>query len=56
MVGIPLRGVESLDANAVVAPRFTRSEMKDGAAELLAVGTVVVIADGTLAVVKTERA
>lgn len=34
---------ESLGANAVVATRFTTSVMMGGAAELLAVGTAVVI-------------
>ena len=34
---------ESLGANAVVAVRFTTSVMMGGAAELLAVGTAVVI-------------
>ena len=36
---------ESLGANAVVATRFTTSMMMGGAAELLAVGTAVVIED-----------
>lgn len=36
---------ESLGANAVVATRFTTSVMMGGAAELLAVGTAVVIED-----------
>ena len=36
---------ESLGANAVVATRFTTSMMMGGAAELLAVGTAVVVAD-----------
>ena len=36
---------ESLGANAVVATRFTTSMMMGGAAELLAVGTAVVLAD-----------
>ncbi|MDE0422171.1 MAG: YbjQ family protein [Gammaproteobacteria bacterium] len=34
---------ESLGANAVVATRFTTSMMMGGAAELLAVGTAVVV-------------
>ena len=36
---------ESLGANAVVATRFTTSMMMGGAAELLAVGTAVVVKD-----------
>ena len=36
---------ESLGANAVVGTRFTTSMMMGGAAELLAVGTAVVIDD-----------
>ena len=36
---------ESLGANAIVAVRFTTSVMMAGAAELLAVGTAVVIED-----------
>lgn len=36
---------ESLGANAVVAVRFTTSMMMGGAAELLAVGTAVVVED-----------
>ncbi|MDE0039123.1 MAG: YbjQ family protein [Gammaproteobacteria bacterium] len=36
---------ESLGANAVVATRFTTSMMMGGAAELLAVGTAVVVED-----------
>ena len=36
---------ESLGANAVVATRFTTSMMMGGAAELLAVGTAVVVDD-----------
>ena len=36
---------ESLGANAVVATRFTTSMMMGGAAELLAVGTAVIVAD-----------
>ena len=36
---------ESLSANAVVATRFTTSMMMGGAAELLAVGTAVVVED-----------
>ena len=36
---------ESLGANAVVAARFTTSVMMGGAAELLAVGTAVVVED-----------
>ena len=37
---------ESLGANAIVATRFTTSVIVGGAAELLAVGTAVVIEDG----------
>ena len=40
----PDRG-QSLGANAVVATRFTTSMMMGGAAELLAVGTAVVVDD-----------
>ena len=36
---------ESLGANAVIATRFTTSVMAAGAAELLAVGTAVVVED-----------
>jgi len=36
---------DSLGANAVIATRFTTSVMMAGAAELLAVGTAVVIED-----------
>jgi uncharacterized protein YbjQ (UPF0145 family) len=36
---------ESLGANAVIATRFTTSMIAQGAAELLAVGTAVVIED-----------
>ena len=36
---------ESLGANAVVATRFTTSMMMGGAAELLAVGTAVIVED-----------
>lgn len=36
---------ESLGANAVVSTRFTTSMMMGGAAELLAVGTAVVVGD-----------
>jgi uncharacterized protein YbjQ (UPF0145 family) len=36
---------ESLGANAVIATRFTTSVMAAGAAELLAVGTAVIIED-----------
>jgi uncharacterized protein YbjQ (UPF0145 family) len=36
---------ESLGANAIVAARFTTSVMMGGAAELLAVGTAVVVED-----------
>lgn len=36
---------ESLGANAVVTTRFTTSVMMGGAAELLAVGTAVVVED-----------
>ena len=40
-----VENAESKGANAVVAARFTTSVMKDGAAELLVVGTAVVIED-----------
>ena len=36
---------ESLGANAILATRFTTSVMNHGAAELLAVGTAVVVED-----------
>ena len=36
---------ESLGANAIIAARFTTSVMAAGAAELLAVGTAVVVED-----------
>jgi uncharacterized protein YbjQ (UPF0145 family) len=36
---------EALGANAVVATRFTTSVMMGGAAELLAVGTAVIVED-----------
>jgi uncharacterized protein YbjQ (UPF0145 family) len=36
---------ESLGANAIVATRFTTSVMMGGAAELLAIGTAVVVED-----------
>ena len=36
---------ESLGANAVIAVRFTTSVMMGGAAELLAVGTAVIVED-----------
>lgn len=36
---------ESLGANAVVATRFTTSVMMGGAAELLAIGTAVIVED-----------
>ena len=36
---------ESLGANAIVATRFTTSVMMGGAAELLAVGTAVIVED-----------
>ena len=36
---------EALGANAVIATRFTTSVMMGGAAELLAVGTAVVVED-----------
>ena len=36
---------ENLGANAIVAARFTTSVMMGGAAELLAVGTAVVVED-----------
>lgn len=38
---------ETLGANAVVATRFTTSMMMGGAAELLAVGTAVIVEDET---------
>ena len=38
---------EALGANAVIALRFTTSVMMGGAAELLAVGTAVVVEDDT---------
>ncbi|MEM7277659.1 MAG: YbjQ family protein [Pseudomonadota bacterium] len=36
---------ESLGANAIIATRFTTSVMMGGAAELLAVGTAVIVED-----------
>jgi uncharacterized protein YbjQ (UPF0145 family) len=36
---------ESLGANAVIATRFTTSVMMGGAAELLAIGTAVIVED-----------
>jgi uncharacterized protein YbjQ (UPF0145 family) len=36
---------ESLGANAIIATRFTTSVMMGGAAELLAIGTAVVVRD-----------
>ena len=36
---------ESLGANAIVATRFTTSVMMGGAAELLAIGTAVIVED-----------
>ena len=36
---------ESLGANAIIATRFTTSVMAAGAAELLAVGTAVIVED-----------
>ena len=39
------REAEELGANAVIATRFTTSVMMGGAAELLAVGTAVVVED-----------
>lgn len=36
---------ESLGANAIIATRFTTSVMMGGAAELLAIGTAVIIED-----------
>ena len=36
---------ESLGANAIIAARFTTSVMMGGAAELLAIGTAVVVED-----------
>lgn len=38
---------QSLGANAIIAARFTTSVMMGGAAELLAVGTAVIIEDDT---------
>jgi uncharacterized protein YbjQ (UPF0145 family) len=40
-----LREAEELGANAIIAARFTTSVMMGGAAELLAVGTAVVVED-----------
>jgi uncharacterized protein YbjQ (UPF0145 family) len=40
-----LREAEELGANAIIATRFTTSVMMGGAAELLAVGTAVVVED-----------
>lgn len=37
---------EALGANAIIATRFTTSVMMGGAAELLAVGTAVIVEDG----------
>ena len=37
---------EGLGANAIIATRFTTSMIAQGAAELLAVGTAVVVEDG----------
>jgi len=37
---------ESLGANAIIATRFTTSVMMGGAAELLAIGTAVIVEDG----------
>ena len=39
------REAEELGANAVIATRFTTSVMMGGAAELLAVGTAVIVED-----------
>ena len=36
---------ESLGANAIIAARFSTSMMMGGAAELLAIGTAVIIED-----------
>jgi uncharacterized protein YbjQ (UPF0145 family) len=36
---------ESLGANAIVAVRFTTSVLMAGAAELLAIGTAVIVED-----------
>ena len=36
---------ESLGANAIIATRFTTSVMMGGAAELLAIGTAVIVED-----------
>ena len=40
-----IREAEELGANAIIATRFTTSVMMGGAAELLAVGTAVVVED-----------
>ena len=40
-----IKHAESLGANAIIATRFTTSVMMGGAAELLAIGTAVVIED-----------
>ena len=39
------RDAEELGANAIIATRFTTSVMMGGAAELLAIGTAVIIED-----------
>ncbi len=39
------REAEELGANAIIATRFTTSVMMGGAAELLAIGTAVVVED-----------
>lgn len=39
------REAEELGANAIIAARFTTSVMMGGAAELLAVGTAVIVED-----------
>lgn len=38
---------ETLGANAIIATRFTTSVMMGGAAELLAIGTAVIVEDTT---------
>ena len=40
-----IKHAESLGANAIIATRFTTSVMMGGAAELLAIGTAVVVED-----------
>ena len=40
-----IREAEELGANAIIATRFTTSVMMGGAAELLAIGTAVIVED-----------